>query len=160
MFCIAAAVWCEPTAAAEREISADERAKEEAQPENDVIAEDCTAFVRATRVLPKAQTTGDCPGCALKDAAEVLQMKGLTVDQVKRSSDSCEVVATIQAVFKSSAGGGTINGGLAGWIPLEQRKAYEAGQTPPEQQTYRVRIIYRRTRNGWRAVEFDRANAE
>jgi hypothetical protein len=133
--------------------------EDESQPEVDQIAEDCVAFVRATKVLPEAQTvSSDCPTCPA-EGADVFTFRHMKIDKISCSEETCTVMATIRAEFNPGSGK-TIAGGLTGWIPPEQRSAYLNGQTPSGEQTYQVRITYKRREDQWRAVEFDRPDAD
>jgi hypothetical protein len=128
---------------------------EELQPDEDQIAEDCAAFVRSTKVGPSRAASTDCPGCPA-GGTDVFSFRQMKTETVSCSGDTCTVVVTIRAVFNPGSGE-TITGGLTGWIPSEQRSAYLNGQTRSGEQAYRVKIIYKRRAEGWRAVEFDRA---
>jgi hypothetical protein len=128
---------------------------EERQPDEDKIAEDCVAFVRSTKVVPARAASADCPACPAA-GTDVFAFRHMKTDSVSCSGDTCTVLVTIRAVFNPGAGK-TIAGGLVAWIPLEQRSAYLSGHTPPGEQTYHVRITYKRRGGTWRAVEFDRA---
>lgn len=135
--------------------SAVAKEEEESQPGEEEIAEQCVAFVRATKIV-SAQTPGaNCPGCP-PPGAEVLAFRQVKTDRVSCSGDACTVLVTIRALFIPGLSG-TLAGGLAAWIPPEQRSAYLSGQAPSGEQTYRVQIIYQRRGGAWRAVEFDRA---
>ena len=85
----------------------------------------------------------------------MLSFHQMKTDGVSCSGDTCTVVVTIRAVFNAGSGE-AMAGGLTAWIPPEQRSAYLSGQTPPGDQTYRVRITYKRRGDAWRAVEFER----
>ena len=89
----------------------------------------------------------------------MLAFRQMKMDAVTCSGDTCNVVVTIRAVFNPGSGQ-TIAGGLTGWIPPEQRSAYLTGQTPSDEQAFRVQITYKRRGEAWRAVEFDRAPVE
>src|SRR2546423_8668999 len=114
-----------------------EKEEIEGQPREDEIAEDCLAFLRATRIFPK--TAADCPGCSA-EGTEVLAFRQMRMDQISCSPDNCEVVVTLRAVF-NPAPVGTISGGLTAWIPQEQRLEYLNGHPPEGAQGYRVKII-------------------
>ena len=132
------------------------RTDSESQPREDEIAEDCLAFVRATKVVP-AQTSGaDCPGCS-NEGAEVFTFQQMHTDRISCSAAACEVTVTLRASFNPGTGG-RINGGLTAWIPPEQRQQYLNGAAPGGEQVYRVKIIYRRAGESWRAIEFDKAD--
>ena len=130
----------------------------ERRPDEDQIAEDCVAFVRSTKVVPARATSTDCPGCAA-GGPEVLSFRHMKTDEVSCAGDTCNVVATVAALF-NPASGDTIAGGLTAWIPPEERSAYLRGQTPAGEQSFRVQITYKRRGEEWRAVEFDRAPAK
>ena len=133
-------------------------AGDESQPEKDAIEEDCAAFVRSTKVVPARAAATDCPGCPAGGTA-VLAFRGVKTDALSCSGDTCTVAVTIRAVFNPGSGE-TVAGGLTAWIPPERRNAYLSGHTPSGEQTYRVRITYKRRGAAWRAVEFDRAPVE
>ena len=144
-----------PSVSEERaqETSAD--AENEDAPEAEDIGMDCVAFLRATTVAPTNREQGDCPTCpANNEAAEVLRFRDIKIDQVSPGGDTCEVSVRILATFNPSHGG-TIIGGLTKWISPEQKAQYAKGETPSGQQVYPVKVTYRRTATGWRAVEFD-----
>jgi hypothetical protein len=149
------------TSEARREVAREskvERGEDELQPEEDMISEDCVAFVRSTKVVPARTTSTDCPGCSVA-GTEALSFRNMKTDAVSCSGDTCTVVVTIRAVFNPGSGE-TVAGGLTAWIPPEQRSAYLSGHTPSGEQAYRVQITYKRRAEGWRAVEFDRAPVE
>ena len=125
----------------------------EAQPREDEIAEDCVAFVRATKIVP---ATAECAGCA-GDTREALAFRQIRVDRISCSAAACEITVALWAAFTPGPGG-TISGGLAGWISSEQRQAYLSGHTPEGEQIYPVKIIYQRRGENWHAIEFDRAD--
>jgi hypothetical protein len=137
----------------EKEVA--EKKETEEQPREDEIAEDCLAFLRATRIFPK--TDADCPGCSA-EGAEALAFQQMRMDRISCSSETCEVAVTLRAVF-NPAPAGTMSGGLTAWIPQEQRLQYLNGQPPEGEQVYGVKIIYRRTGEAWRAIEFDKADS-
>jgi hypothetical protein len=159
---------CSEKSAPDREKNADETAREpvresevkraegedERQPDEDQIAEDCVSFVRSTKVLSARTASADCPGCPV-GGTEVLRFRQMKTDAVSCSGDTCTVLVTIRVAFNPGSGQ-TVAGGLTAWIPAEQRTAYLSGHTPSGEQTYRVRITYKRRGEGWRAVEFDR----
>jgi hypothetical protein len=126
----------------------------EQQPPEDKIAEDCLSFLRATKVVP--QTAGDCPGCSA-GRSEVFAFREMRIERTAFSANGCEVTVRLRAVFNPGPAG-TISGGLTGWIPQEQRLQYLNGHPPEGDQHYRVKIIYKRTGEAWRAIEFDRAD--
>ena len=141
----------EPEAESERE-----REEAEGQPAEEEIGEDCVRFVRATKAAPANSSRGDCPTCPVSgESSEVLQFIGVQVDSVSCTEMSCDVAVTIRATFNPS-NGGTIVGGLAGWISAGQRAQYAQGQVPPGEQVFPVKVAYRKTAKGWSAVEFDR----
>lgn len=130
--------------------------EDEGKPHEDKIAEDCVAFVRATKVVRSASGgSTDCPGCP-PGGAEALAFRGMKMEAVSCTEDTCTVVVTIHAVFNPGSGE-ALAGGLTAWIPLEQRSAYLSGQTPSGEQVYRVKVTYKRRGEAWRAAEFDRA---
>lgn len=131
--------------------------EEEREPREDKIGEDCVAFVSATKIVPVQANSADCPGCGV-DGTEVLAFRAMQVDRVSCSETACDVAVTLRALF-NPAPSGTINGGLTAWISEEQKAQYQRGQTPPGEQVYRVKIIYKRTGSGWRPIEFDRADS-
>ena len=159
---------CSEKSAQDREKNADEvtreparqseveraEGKEELQPPEDKIGEDCLAFVRSTKVVPARAASTDCPGCPVR-GTDALSFRHVKTDSVSCSGDTCTVLVTIFSVFNPGSGQ-TIAGGLTAWIPQEQRTAYLNGQTPSGEQAYRVKITYKRRGPGWRAVEFDR----
>ena len=122
------------------------------------IGRDVVAFVRATRIVPAAGASTDCPGCPA-GGTEALTMRQFKTDSVSCSGDTCTVVVTIRAEFNPGAGE-KMAGGLTGWIAPEQRNAYLSGSAPSDEQVFRVQITYRHREGGWHAVEFDRAPAE
>jgi len=130
--------------------------EKELQPREDEIAEDCVAFLRATKVVPARNQKADCPDCAEK-GAEVLAFQQFQIDRISCSADTCEVAVTIRATFNPGAGE-TITGGLTAWLSPEQRTAYLNGHPPPGQQSYRVKVTYKWTGTNWRAAEFDKAD--
>ena len=145
--------------AEKKEVEKDKAGKEETeeQPHEDEIAEDCVAFVRATKILPKS-AAADCPGCSA-EGTEILAFRQMRIDRTSCSRDTCEIAVTLRAGF-NPAPAGTITGGLAAWISPEQRLQYLDGHPPEGEQVYRVKIIYRRTGEEWRAIEFDRADPQ
>ncbi|HJT44742.1 MAG TPA: hypothetical protein VJ721_00590 [Chthoniobacterales bacterium] len=132
--------------------------EDESQPGKDDIEEDSAAFVRSTKIVPAQTAAAGCPGCPAGGAA-VLAFRGAKIDSVSCSGDTCTVSVTIRAVFNPGSGE-TFAGGLTPWISPEQKTAYLSGHAPLGEQTYRVRITYKRRDTGWRAIEFDRAGAE
>ncbi|HWM25177.1 MAG TPA: hypothetical protein VNP98_10160 [Chthoniobacterales bacterium] len=133
-------------------------AADELQPREGKIAKECVAFVRSTKVVPAPAPTAGCPGCPAGDA-EVLTFRQMKMDRISCSGDTCTVLVTIRVSFKPGTGE-RIAGGLTAWISPEQRSEYLGGRTPAGEQAYRVKITYKRRGEGWRAVEFDRADIE
>ena len=127
----------------------------ESKPREDQIAEDCVAFVHSTTVVP---ATPECAGCT-GDTREALAFQQIKVDRISCAAEACEVTVTLKAAFIPGPGG-TISGGLAGWISPEQRQAFLSGHTPEGEQLYPVKITYQRRGGEWRPVEFDRANSK
>jgi hypothetical protein len=124
------------------------------QPSADDIVEDCYAFVWLTKATLTRKTSGECPQCrSTGEAIHVLKFEGAKVERVSCTEKTCAVAVSIRASFNPSKGG-TISGGLTGWIPPEQREQYSRGQTPPGEKAYHVKIIYRRKEGKWRPVEF------
>ena len=132
--------------------------KDEHQPDQDQIAEDCVAFVRATRIVPAKAPTADCPGCPAQ-GTEVLAFRQMKMERISCSGDTCTVLASIRVSFNVGAGE-EITGGLTAWILPEQRNACLSGHPPAGEETYRVQITYRRRGEEWRAIEYDRGPAE
>lgn len=130
-----------------------ESKEEEVDPEE--IGEDCVAFLRATHSTPPGQESMPCPQCPGGSAnpPEVLKFDNFQINKSSTSGDTRVVDVTIQAHFNPSARGNIV-GGLVGWIPLEQRKQYTEGKTPSGGQVYKVRVVYKRAKGVWRAVEF------
>lgn len=83
----------------------------------------------------------------------------MKTDRVSCSNGTCEVAVTIRCSFNPGAGE-RFAGGLTAWIPPEQQSDYLHGNTPSDEQAYRVKISYQRTGQAWRAIEFDRADPE
>ena len=129
--------------------------KDELQPREDEIGEDCVAFVRSTKVIPAQAPTADCPGCPAA-GAEVLAFRQIRMDRISRSGDTCIVLVTINVSFNPGAGE-RIAGGLTAWISPEHKTEYLSGRTPSGEQAYRVKITYKRRGEAWHAAEFDRA---
>ena len=132
--------------------------EDEGQPAEDEIAEDCVAFVHATKIVPPNNAGADCPGCAASAAG----VDGLTFQQfelngVSCNAATCEARVTVHAAF--NRGVGTIAGGLAAWISPEQREAYLQGKAPTGSQPFVIKVTYKRTDGRWRAIEFDRADS-
>ena len=124
------------------------------KPDEDQIAEDCVAFVRATKIAPAQTASTDCLGCSVA-GTEVFAFRGMKTNSVSCSEDSCSVLVTIRAVFLSGSGK-AISGGLTAWIPPETRSEYLRGQVPSGERTYQVQITYKRRGAAWQAIEFDR----
>ncbi len=136
--------------------SAEAEGENELEPPEDEIAEDCVAFLRSIKTVPAHSADVDCPQCAENtESTEVLKFDDVRVDQVGRSGSTCEVSVTIHATFNPSVRE-SIAGGLTAWISPELKAQYLLGEAPSGQQVYKVKVIYRRTPKGWRAVEFDR----
>jgi len=127
----------------------------EAQPREDEIAEDCVAFVHATKIVP---ANPNCAGCS-GDAREALAFRQMRVDRISCSGTACEITVTLRAAFNPGPRG-TMSGGLTGWIPEQERLAFLNGQGPEGEQDYRVKINYQQRGGAWRAIEFDRADAK
>jgi hypothetical protein len=134
--------------------SESESKENESQPRKDEIAEDCVAFVRATKVVP-AQST-DCPGCS-GQGSELFAFRQMHLDRISCSGKSCEVGVTLRVVFNSAVTG-TISGGLTAWISPAQRQEFLNRSAPGGEQVYRVKITYKRDGEAWRAIEFDRSD--
>jgi len=125
-------------------------------PGEDVVAEDCVAFVRSTKAAAPNVPNPDCPQCPpATDGKEVLKFERINIDRTNCIESSCEVNVSIHATFNPAVGG-NIAGGLTGWISPEQKTQYSEGRTPLGEQVYKVKVIYRRGDKGWRAIEFDR----
>jgi hypothetical protein len=142
----------------EKREAKESEAENEQQPREDEIAEDCVAFVHATKVVPARGASADCPSCP-PPGANALTFRAITVDRVSCAAETCNVTATIRAVFTPGSGE-QMAGGLTAWIPPEQRAEYLRGNAPTEEQVYRVKITYKSTGESWRAVEFDKAEAQ
>jgi hypothetical protein len=132
--------------------------EDERQPREDEIGEDCVAFVRSTKIVPGQAPRPDCPGCPA-EGTEVLAFHQMQTDRISCSGDTCTVSVTIRASFNPGVGE-RIAGGLTAWISPEQRSEYLSGRMPSGEQVYRVKIIYKRRGEAWRAAEFDRADLE
>jgi hypothetical protein len=135
-----------------------EEAKEgeesEAQPSLDDIIDDCRGFVWLTKAVPRDGASPNCPGCAAnKEAPQVFTFRSARAERVSCTGERCEVDVVIRASFNPS-NGGTISGGLTGWISPEQREQYSRGETPPGEQIYQVAITYARDGYEWRPIEF------
>jgi hypothetical protein len=133
-------------------------AEDEGQPRDDEIGEDCAAFVRSTKIVPAQAPAAECPGCPAA-GTEMLAFRQMKMDRISCSGDTCTVLVTVSVSFNPGAGE-RIAGGLTAWISPEQRSEYLSGRTPTGDQTYRVKITYKRRAGGWRAAEFDRADLE
>ncbi len=127
----------------------------EERPEDDVITEDCVAFLRNT-TSGATGPSAECPHCPANDpAAEVLRFENLKIERVSPSREGCEVTATIHATFRPSRRA-EIVGGLTAWISAETKEQYLRGEVPQDEQSYKVNASYRRSPGGgWRAVEFN-----
>jgi hypothetical protein len=146
----------EPLSTVKAQSEAEKKEPEnEEEPREDKVAEDCVAFLQATKVVPQAPAA-DCPGCSA-EGSQVLAFRQMQLDRISCSANSCEATVTLRAVF-SRGPAGTISGGLTAWIPQEQRLEYLNGHPPQGEQIYRVKIIYKRTGEAWRAIEFDKAD--
>ena len=140
--------------ATEAEVTSAEREESKSQPSADDIVQDCYTFVWLTKATLARKISADCPQCpSTEEAIHVLKFEGAKVERVSCTEETCEVAVSIRASFNPSKGG-TISGGLTGWIPLEQREQYSRGQTPSGEKAYHVKIIYRWKEGGWRPVEF------
>lgn len=127
----------------------------DAEPDAYQIGEDCVAFLRSTKTIARNGGNTDCVQCPVSETThEVLKFDHMQVDRVSVSGATCEITVRILATFNPSRGE-AIFGGLTGWISPEQRLAYSRGETPSGQQAYTVKVTYRRTDKGWRALEFD-----
>ena len=134
-----------------------EEKENDEQPREEEIAEDCVAFVQATKVATPGPAA-DCPGCSA-NGSHVLVFQQMRVDRVSCSANSCEVTVTLRTVFNPGPPG-TITGGLTAWISQEQRLQYSNGHPPEGEQVYQVKIIYKRSGDHWRAIEFDKADPQ
>jgi hypothetical protein len=158
-----ASVEAQHSTAAERESSregardsGDGENETELQPHEDEVAEDCVAFLRATKVAAAPSASANCPTCP-PEGTEVLRFQSMKTEGVFCSGSTCEVEVTIRAAFNPGSGE-SIGGGLTAWIPPEQRAEYLRGNTPAGEQVYPVKITYKRSGEAWRAIEFDRAD--
>lgn len=136
-----------------RDSSAGKSSDTDSQPEAEEIAEDCVRFVRSTLTAAARTQNTECPTCPA-NTAEVLQFHGMEVEQVSCSGESCEIAVKLRATFNPSTGA-AITGGLTAWISPENREQYLHGQIPSGEQTYHLKVAYRRTASRWRAVEFN-----
>ena len=128
----------------------------ESRPADDEIAQDCVAFLRATKLVPPADSPSECPGCAsASTAVEAVTFQGFNLNHIACSESTCEVRVAIIGAF--NPGTGTVVDGLAGWISPEQRAAYLRGAAPSGSQSFAIKITYKRADAAWRAVEFERA---
>ena len=134
--------------------SESENREKESQPDKDQIAEDCVAFVQATKVSPA--NSADCPACSVEQSP-ALAFREMHMDRISCTAIACEATVTLRAVFNEAAKG-TISGGLTAWISAEHRQEFLNGHPPESEQVYRVKITYKRTGDAWRAIEFDRAD--
>lgn len=140
--------------ATEAEVTSAEREESKSQPSADDIVQDCYTFVWLTKATLARKMSVNCPQCpSTEEVIHVLKFEGAKVERLSCTEETCEVAVSIRASFNSSKGG-TISGGLTGWIPLEQREQYSRGQTPSGEKAYHVKIIYRWKEGGWRPVEF------
>lgn len=144
------------TPEAKREAAGESESED--QPHEDKIAEDCVAFVRATKAVSVQPSPADCPGCAA-EGREALTFRQMRTERISCAAESCTVLVSIRAVFNPGAGEG-LAGGLTAWISPEDRSAFLSSQPPDDEQTYRVLVTYQRRGEAWRAVEFDRAPAD
>ena len=119
-----------------------ERGESEQPPSDDQVAEDCLAFVRATKVVSAGKPVTDCLGCP-SEGTDLLSFPQANTDAMTCSDDTCTALVTIRAVF-NPASGDTLSGGLTGWISPEQRTGYFSGKVPSGEQEYRVKITYKR----------------
>lgn len=147
---------CSEKSASSKSEPETQKSEAETQPREDEIAEDCVTFVRATKVVSEQTPGAECAGCS-KEGGEVLTFRQMHMDRVSCSANSCEVRVTLRASFNPGPGG-TVTGGLTAWISQEQRQAYRNGHAPEGEQDYAVKIIYKRTGESWRAIEFDKAD--
>ena len=133
--------------------------EKESLPEDQDIGEDCVAFLRSTVAKRSDTTPGQCPVCpSSAPQTEVLQFVSFKIERLSGKDSSCEAIVRIRATFKPS-NGGTITGGLVGWISPEEREQYARGKSPSGEQVYAVKMIYHRTDDeGWRPVEFERVS--
>lgn len=138
--------------------AADAEGETDLQPHEDKIAEDCVAFVRATKAVSPPSSTAECPTCPT-DGAEVLRFQSMKMEGIFCSAEACEATVAICVSFNAGSGE-SIGGGLTAWIAPEQRAEYLRGNTPAGEQVYRVKITYKRAGEAWRAVEFDRMDPE
>jgi hypothetical protein len=148
----------EPETSEQNRMEPSEEADADEKPDSGDIGEDCVAFLSATKVVAPIKganaTDGQCPTCpVIGEGAEVLKFDDVKIDKVALMGATCQVTVRILATFNPSHGG-TIAGGLVGWIPAEQRNEYAQGKTPSGQQTYEVNITYRRDANGWQPIDF------
>jgi hypothetical protein len=135
-------------------VTSAEAEESKSQPSADDFVEDCYAFVWLTKATLTRKMSAECPQCpSTEEAIHVLKFEGAKVERVSCTEETCAVAVSIRASFNPSKGG-TISGGLTGWIPPEQREQYSRGQTPPGEKAYHVKIIYRRKQGKWRPVEF------
>ncbi len=121
------------------------------------IANDVVALVRSTKVIPEQTPSAECPECPA-GGTDVFTFRNVQENAVSCVGDACTVTVTISVVFNPGAGG-TIVGGLTGWIAPEQRSAYLRGEAPSGDQFFPVQIVYRLREGVWYPVDFDRAPA-
>jgi hypothetical protein len=131
--------------------------EDERQPHEDEVAQDCLAFVGATKVVPEAARP-DCPGCP-GEGANLLAFRQMLMEQISCSAETCQATVTLRVAFNPGLPG-TISGGLTAWISPEQKAQYLSGQPPEGEQVYRVKITYKHTAKGWRPIEFDKADPQ
>jgi hypothetical protein len=140
--------------------SAEPEGDSERAPREEEIAEDCVAFVRSTKLVPTQSSKADCAGCtSAADATEVLAFREFQTDRTSCSDDTCSVYVTLRVAFNPGAAG-AISGGLTAWLTPEQRSGYLVGNPPGGQLSVAVKVIYKRSSNSWRAVEFDKAETQ
>src|SRR5256885_11844256 len=131
---------------------AQSESENKSQPGEDEIAEDCVAFVQATKVDPAKST--DCPGCFV-ERSPALAFRQMHLDRISCTGISCEATVTLRAVFDPAASG-TISGGLTAWISPEQRQEFLNGHPPAGGQGYCGEITYKRAGGTWGALDIDR----
>ena len=129
----------------------------ERQPHEDEVAQDCLAFVGATKVVPEAPRP-DCPGCS-REGSNLLAFRQMLMERISCSGETCQATVALRVAFNPGLAG-TISGGLTAWISPEQKTQYLSGQSPQGEQVYRVKITYKHTASGWRAIEFDKADPQ
>jgi hypothetical protein len=134
-----------------------EEKEDEREPHEDEVAQDCLAFVGATKVVAEAPRA-DCPGCSA-EGSNLLAFRQMRMERISCSAEACQATVTLRVAFNSGRAG-TISGGLTAWISPEQKAQYLSGQAPAGEQVYRVKITYKHTAKGWRAIEFDKADPQ